>query len=100
MKSTEEIHQILETSAFKKMVSLRWLVCLSLTALMLVVYLGFIFAVAFAKDFLAIKIGLHVNIGLVLGVGIIVFTWLLTGVYVYWANNHYDKMIKEIKKQC
>jgi uncharacterized membrane protein (DUF485 family) len=99
MKSTEEVHQILESAEFKKMVSQRWSVSLSLTALMLVVYLGFIFAVAFAKDFLATKIGLHINIGLVLGGGIIVFSWLLTGIYVCWANNRYDKTVQEIKKK-
>lgn len=99
MKSTEQVHQILQSTEFKKMVSQRWSVSLFLTALMLVVYLGFIFAVAFAKDFLATKIGLHINIGLVLGVGIIVFSWLLTGIYVYWANNRYDKTVGEIKKK-
>lgn len=99
MKSTEHIHQILESAEFKKMVSQRWSFSLFLTILMLIVYLGFIFAVAFAKDFLATKIGLHINIGLVLGVSIIIFSWLLTGIYVYWANNRYDKTVSEIKKK-
>jgi uncharacterized membrane protein (DUF485 family) len=99
MKNPEKVHQILASVEFKNMVSLRWSVSLSLTLLMLIVYLGFIFTVAFAKDFLASKIGVHINLGLVIGFGIILFTWLLTGIYVYWANNKYDKTIQELKNK-
>ena len=95
--NTEKVHQVLTSTKFNQLVSMRWRVALSLTILMLFAYLSFILTVAFAKDFLATKIGLSVNIGLLLGVGLIFFTWVLTGIYVYWANNKYDKRVNDLK---
>lgn len=99
MENLTKAQQILSSPAFKKLVKVRWSVALTLTAVMLAVYLGFIFTVAFAKDFLATKIGSHLNIGLLLGLGIILFTWAITGVYVYWANNYYDKEVNSLKSK-
>lgn len=98
MENTTKAQQILASPEFKKLVRVRWSVALTLTVVMLAVYLGFIFTVAFAKDFLATKVGSHINIGLLLGLGIIIFTWAITGIYVYWANNQYDKEVNNIKK--
>ena len=98
-KQHEKVHQILSSPAFKKVVSQRWRVALSLTFLMLAAYLCFIFTVAFAKDFLSVKLGLSVNVGLIVGVGVIFFTWILTGIYVYWANNTYDKNVNQLKNK-
>ncbi len=99
MENLEKTHQILASPEFRKLVKVRWSVALTLTILMLVVYLGFILIVAFGKDFLAIKLGTHINLGLILGLGIIFFTWAITGIYVYWANNYYDKEVNNIKKR-
>jgi uncharacterized membrane protein (DUF485 family) len=99
MENLTKAQQMLASPEFKKLVKIRWSVALTLTVVMLAVYLGFIFIVAFAKDFLAIKLGSHVNLGLLLGLGIILFTWVITGVYVYWANNYYDKEVNNIKKR-
>jgi uncharacterized membrane protein (DUF485 family) len=99
MKKINKAQETLASPEFKKLVSQRWTISLILTFLMLAVYLGFIFAVAFAKDLLAVKLGAHLNWGLLLGLGIIIFTWIITGVYVYWANSKYDKMVNEIKQK-
>ncbi len=99
MENLTKAQQTLASPEFKKLVKTRWSVALTLTIFMLVVYLGFIFVVAFAKDFLATKLGTHINLGLLLGLGIILFTWAITGVYVYWANNYYDKEVNNIKKR-
>ena len=70
-----------------------------LTIAMLVVYFGFILLVAFAKPFLFTKIGAGVmTIGIPLGVGVIVFTVLITVLYVRRANSEYDALAEEIAK--
>lgn len=95
-KNTDEI---LQSEAFKKLVKNRWNVSLSFTFVILFVYIGFLLYVAYDKELLKMPIGDSLNLAILVGLGIILFSWLITGVYVYWANNYYDKSVKEIKKQ-
>jgi len=90
--------QILKSPAFKKLVKTRWRISLTFTFSMLVVYIGFLLVVAYGKEMLSIPVGNSVNVAIVVGLGIIFFSWLITGVYVYWANNYYDASVSEIKK--
>ena len=90
--------EILQSHAFKKLVKNRWNISLTFTFLMLFVYIGFLMVVAYQKETLKMPLGDSLNLAIVVGLGIIVFSWLITGVYVYWANNYYDAAVKEIKK--
>lgn len=68
-----------------------------LTVLMLVVYYGYIALIAFNKEFLATRLGEGVTtIGVPLGMGVIVFTIVITGIYVRRANSEFDRLTKEI----
>ena len=68
-----------------------------LTILMLVVYYGYIALIAFNKAFLAQPWGTGVTtLGIPLGMGVIVFTIVITGIYVFRANGEYDTLTKEI----
>jgi len=70
-----------------------------LTAAMMVVYYGFILLVAFDKPFLATRLGAGVTtIGMPIGLGVIVFTILITGIYVRRANKDYDALTEQIAK--
>jgi len=70
-----------------------------LTAAMLIVYYGFILLVAFDKPLLATRLGSGVTtIGMPLGLGVIVFTIVITGIYVRRANNEYDDLTDRIAK--
>ena len=69
----------------------------TLTVLMLVVYFGYIALIAFNKPFLAQPIGNGVTtLGIPIGMGVIVFTILITGIYVRRANGEYDTLTAEI----
>ena len=68
-----------------------------LTLAMLVVFFGFILLVAFNKPFLATRLGAGVTtIGIPIGLGVIVFTVLITAVYVRRANSEYDRLTDQI----
>ena len=95
----EDVRRILASDDFKALVRKRNSVTLTLTAVMLIVYFGFILVIAFDKSLLAAKIGEHVTVGLPIGIGIIIFAWLLTGFYTWWANNRYDRVVREMKEQ-
>jgi len=70
-----------------------------LTAAMMVVYYGFILLVAFDKPFLATRLGAGVmTIGMPIGLGVIVFTIVITGIYVRRANKDYDALTEQIAK--
>jgi len=64
---------------------------------MMLVYYGFIVLVAFDKPFLATRLGAGVmTVGMPIGLGIIVFTVLITGLYVRRANSEFDALTERI----
>lgn len=70
-----------------------------LTVSMMVVYYGFILLVAFNKPFLATKIGAGViTMGMPLGIGVILFTIIVTNIYVRRANSEFDDLTAQIAK--
>ena len=72
-----------------------------LTLLMLLAYYGFIGLIAFDKAFLARPIGEGVTtIGIPIAFGVIVFTILITGLYVRRANGEYDRITAEILQEA
>jgi uncharacterized membrane protein (DUF485 family) len=74
----------------------RWRIALTLTTIMIVVYFGFIALIAYNREFLSTLIAPGLTVGIILGALVIVVSWLLTFVYVRWANTHYDEQLAEI----
>lgn len=69
----------------------------TLTALMMVVYYGYILLIAFDKELLSARLGAGVTTwGIPAGLFVIVFTVLITGVYVRRANKEYDELTQAI----
>lgn len=70
-----------------------------LTLTMMVVYYGFILLVAFDKEFLSQRMGEGVmTVGVPIGFGIIVFTIVITAIYVKRANKEFDDLTADITK--
>ena len=68
-----------------------------LTLLMMVVYYGYIALIAWNKPFLSQPIGAGVTtIGVPIGMGVIIFTIVITGIYVRRANSEFDRLTREI----
>jgi uncharacterized membrane protein (DUF485 family) len=68
-----------------------------LTALMMVVYYGYIALIAWNKEFLGQPIGNGVTtLGVPIGMGVIVFTIIITGIYVRRANSEFDTLTQQI----
>jgi uncharacterized membrane protein (DUF485 family) len=95
----KSVHEIVNSPKFKKLVVTRWSVSFLLTFLLFVVYYGYILLIAYNKEFLAEKVGVYTNYGILLGVLVIVLAWVLTFIYVIWANFSYDKRVEELKKE-
>jgi uncharacterized membrane protein (DUF485 family) len=86
---------------FQAFVSKRNTYSIVMTILGALAYYGFILLVAYNKEFLATKVGAGVTtIGIPLGVGVIVFTIILTWIYVRRANSEFDAESEAIVKEA
>ena len=80
----------------RALASRRWRIALTLTAVMIVIYFGFIALIAFDRPVLATLVAPGLTLGILLGALVIVVSWLLTYGYVRWANTHYDVALREL----
>jgi uncharacterized membrane protein (DUF485 family) len=78
----------------------RWRIAITLTIAMTAIYIGFILLIAYAKPLLATPITQGLSLGILLGALVIVSAWLLIGIYVRWANRHYDTALAAIRHQA
>ena len=72
-----------------------------LSALVMIIYFGFILVVAFAPEVLGRPIGSGVmTVGIPLGIGVIVAAFAITGFYVWRANRVFDAMTRIIVERA
>jgi uncharacterized membrane protein (DUF485 family) len=88
---------LLASPEFRRLVARRWRVSLVLTAVLFVVYYGYILLIATDKALLAQRIGEATTLGIPLGAAVILGAWLLTASYVIWANRHYDREVTRLR---
>jgi uncharacterized membrane protein (DUF485 family) len=74
-------------------------VALLLTALVVVIYFGFIGLIAWAKPLLGTLLAPGLSLGILLGALVIVACWLTTWVYVRWANGRYDPELERLRRE-
>ena len=73
-----------------------------MTALMMIAYFGYILLIAFNKAWLGTKIGegWTTSIGIPLGLGVILFTIVITWIYVHRANTEFDDLNAEVIREA
>ena len=94
-----QIDRIVRSPQFQQLVAERTRFGWILTILMLVVYFGFIGLIAFDKALLAVKVGGTASLGLFLGVFVILFAFVLTGIYVVRANTRFDALSETLRRE-
>ncbi len=102
MKDEDIVARIEQNPKFLQFVKMRNNYSIVLSILMMIVYFGYILLVAFNKQFLATKIsaGAVTSIGIPLGVGVLVFTIVITAIYVRRANSGFDATKDEIIREA
>jgi len=86
---------------YHQLVAQRRSLGITLSALMFVIYFGFLLLVAFAPGFLGASLtGGVTTIGIPLGLLVIVSAFLLTGYYVSRANSTYDDLTRQIIREA
>ena len=91
--------RLLESPAFKQLVVRRWRVSLLLTAALFVLYYGYILLIALNKPLVSTRIGAATPVGIPLGAAVILGSWALTAIYIYWANRHYDGEVARLRDE-
>lgn len=97
MMEQELVTRIVANPKYQRLITTRsrfgWL----LTAIMMIVYYGYIGIIAFDKSLLSQRLGDGVmTVGIPVGFGVIVFTILITAFYVRRANSEFDALTEEI----
>ena len=75
----------------------RWRIAASLTVATMVAYFGFVLLVAFNKPLLGTPVVPGLSLGMLLGALVIVVAWVLTWIYISWANAHYDASVDGLR---
>lgn len=86
------------TEQLRALARARGRIASTLTAAMIAIYFGFIALIAFNKELLGRKIVPGLSVGILLGALVIVASWVLTWIYVRWANKHYDPALAAISR--
>jgi uncharacterized membrane protein (DUF485 family) len=99
MQQDDLIQRVISNPKYQELKAKRSSFGWTLTWAMMIVYYGFILLVAFNKEFLSQKLGAGVmTIGVPIGFGVIVFTVIITTIYVRRANSEYDDLTAAITK--
>ncbi len=103
VEASKTATELIESPDFRALVRTRWTVSFTLLGLLFVGYYGYILLVATAPGVVARRLSeapdAITNVGLVLGIATLVFAWILTAVYVVWANRSYDPEVERLKSQ-
>ncbi len=70
-----------------------------MSGLFLVWYFAYVLLGAFAHAFMAIKVWGNINVGLLIGLGQFVSTFVITGIYVLFANRELDPRAEAIRAE-
>ena len=97
----ERIEELKNSDEYKQLIAIRSKAKWSLALLMLVVYYGFVLVIAFKPEIFAIKIGDgHTSLGIAVGFGVILFSFLIPGVYVQKANKVLEPLTEKLHEKA
>ena len=98
----EYVEAIKNDPNYRELVSKRTRFAWTLAAAMLAVYFAFILTIAFDPSALGTPLGEHTvtTVGIPVGMVIIIFAFVLTGVYVRRANSEFDALTAKIKENA
>ena len=99
--SDARLERIRRDPRFEQLCHSRSQLAWTLSAIVLVIYLGFILLVAFGGAFLATPLvaGGVTTIGIAVGVGVILIAILLTAIYVWKANTTFDDLTRALLEE-
>lgn len=100
MTGKKDIADLAADERYRSLVRRRSRFGWSLTAIILVIFFGYILLIAFRRDILATPIGDGVtSLGIPVGIGVILAGIVLTGLYVRKANRDFDPQMDALRRE-
>ncbi len=101
---TDKLKELQDSEEYKELISTRSKTKWPLAVLMLVVYYGFIMILAFhdkTGEIFAQKVGEgHTSVGIAVGLGVILFSFIVTGIYVRKANKVLEPLTQKLHEKA
>lgn len=96
--SRQHYDHIRDNEKFHDLVAQRSKLSWILAALIMLVYYGFILVIAFMPSLFGIPVseGSIITWGILTGLLVILFTFIITGIYVHRANTIFDKLLADV----
>ena len=98
--SVTNSRRVLESEEFRRLVAGRWRVSLALTALLFILYYGYIILIATNRQLVSRPVSGATTSGILIAAGVIAGAWVLTATYVVWANRQYDPAVAELRARA
>ncbi|MDT5092916.1 MAG: hypothetical protein QOH60_2279 [Mycobacterium sp.] len=90
MPTPEQYLEIQASPQFQELRSRLRRFVFPMSALFLIWYGVYVLLGAYAHDFMAQKVWGNINVGLIIGLGQFLSTFVITGIYVWFANHKLD----------
>lgn len=91
------VRDVLDSADFRHLVARRWRLSLALTALLFLLYYGYIILIATNPQLLSRRVSASTTVGIYLAAAVIAGAWVLTAAYVVWANRYYDPEVARLR---
>ena len=100
--SNPAFHAVKASPAFRELAQKRSITAWSLTAIVLGTYYCYMLVVALRPDILHAPLaeGGMLTVGVPVAALIIVFSWAMTGVYIWRANGEFDRLNRAIIEEA
>lgn len=94
------LEKIKANPSYQELTRKRTSFAVTLTVTMLIMYYAFILVIAFNKSLLGASLsGGVITVGIPVGIGIIIASFVLTGIYTRRANGEFDELSAKIKDE-
>ena len=97
MPSGAQFQEIQDSPEFQELRSRLRRFVFPMSAVFLLWYFAYVMLGAFAHDFMATRVWGDINVGLLVGLGQFLTTFIITAIYVRWANRDLDPRAEAIR---
>src|SRR3954469_18546466 len=91
---------ILDSPEFRRLVAGRWRVSLALTALLFILYYGYIVLIATNRQLVSRPGSGATTTGILIATGVMAGAWVLTAACGVGANRQYDPAVAELRARA